>query len=233
MQDGDEHAHCFRNAQQRLRHTPARAQLQPRERRSAHAGQDRNPPKQPCTSDATDLEGRERAGLCVGLATLSSAMFDALVAQHVTTPDGLEWRVGRQWLTRRWRKPSPWRRGTGSEVASTVAQGVPADSAGGVLVIVGLIALVLIVVPLLLFGIELVIVGSLLAASLLGRVLLRRPWVVQAKVLAPPGTERVLEWEVAGWRRSHRLIDEVVSDLRAGRNPDPGSVSSAAATVDL
>ncbi len=151
-------------------------------------------------------------------------MFDAFDAHRATTPDGAEWRVGRQWVTRRLRRSWKWRRETGGEMVSAVGNSLPGDvPEGGVLVILGLIVLVLIGAPLLLFGFELVIVGCLLAAGVLGRVLLRRPWVVQATVIAPPGLERVLDWRVSGWRRSHRVIDEVVSDLSAGREPDPRS----------
>jgi hypothetical protein len=94
---------------------------------------------------------------------------------------------------------------------------------GALLVIVGLVVFALVVGPIPLFGVELIILGCPLAASLLGRVVLGRSWVIEAKLIAPPGRDRVLEWRVSGWRRSRRLIEEVVLDLDAGREPDPGS----------
>ena len=100
------------------------------------------------------------------------------------------------------------------------------------LVIVGLIVLVCVVIPLLLFGIELIAVGAVgcvLAASLTGRLLLGRPWVVEARPLALADDRRVLERKVSGWRRSNRLIGTIVSELSAGR--DPGTISDAGRTL--
>jgi hypothetical protein len=69
-------------------------------------------------------------------------MFDAFDAHGATTPDGVEWRIGRRWLTRRLRRSLRWRHEASGEMAAAVEQGVPTDvSEVGVLVVVGLVAL--------------------------------------------------------------------------------------------
>ena len=140
--------------------------------------------------------------------------------RRVVAVDGVEWTVGRRWLTPRlgwtWK-----RRGVAADGLSTLGQGLGGVDFGeqGVLVAVGVMAAIVILIPLLFFGFELIVFGVLLAAGIVGRVLLRRPWVIAARCSAPPGSGRQLEWRVTGWRKSGRLIDEVVSDLAAGREP--------------
>ena len=85
--------------------------------------------------------------------------------------------------------------------------------------VVAVLAAVLILIPLLFFGVELIILGALLAAGVLGRVLLGQPWVIEARSSDPLTSGRQLEWRVTGWRKSHKLIDHVASDLAAGREP--------------
>jgi hypothetical protein len=146
----------------------------------------------------------------------------------VVAPDGVEWLVGRRWLTqrtaRRWRRP----RELASESLSSV--GLPdlgagsVDSAEGLLLVTLAAILVVLLVPILFFGVELVVVGGLLAAGLAGRLVSRQPWVIEARASGFPGAERRLEWQVRGWRASGRLIDIVVSDLAAGREPAPVAV---------
>lgn len=132
-------------------------------------------------------------------------------------PDGVEWRVGRRWPTRRfgW----TWNhRGVAADALSGLGQGIGGvDFAEGGLVVVGALAAVLILIPLLFFGVELIILGVLLAAGLTGRVLLRQPWVIEARSTDPVTSGRQLEWRVIGWRKSRKLIDQVASDLAAGR----------------
>ena len=145
---------------------------------------------------------------------------------RIVAPDGVEWRVGRRWLTRRlgrtWRRP----RDLASESLSSV--GLPdfpsVDSAEGLLLITLAAILVLLLVPILFFGVELLILGSLLAGGLLGRLVFRQPWVIEARASGVLGAERRLEWHVRGWRNSHRLINGVVADLTAGREPEPSCV---------
>ena len=58
-----------------------------------------------------------------------------------------------------------------------------------------------------------------MAAGITGRALLGRPWVVQALPLTEEAEP--LTWRVVGWRRSKRLIDEVVASLGALLHPSP------------
>ena len=144
---------------------------------------------------------------------------------RVVTPDGAEWTVGRRWMTRHVRRSWASRREAGSELL-TGASFPGGDWAGdglegAVVIIAGLAVLALVLVPLLLFGVELIIVGFVLAASLLGRILLRRPWTVEARIVRPAGSGRQLEWRVPGWRRSGKVIEEITQDLAAGRDPTP------------
>jgi hypothetical protein len=99
------------------------------------------------------------------------------------------------------------------------------DAQGAVLVIAGLIVFALIIVPLLLFGVELIIVGCVLAGSLFGRVVLGRPWLVEARTVSGSPPVRVLEWKIVGWQRSHAHIQQVASELAAGR--DPGALQQS------
>ena len=157
-------------------------------------------------------------------------MTDTFGKTRITAPDGAEWTVGRRWMTRNVRRSWKWRRGTSSELLAS-GNFPGGDWAGdgvenAVLVVVGVLIVALVLVPLLLFGIELIVVGCVLAASLAGRVVLGRPWTVEARTLGPPGSERHLEWSVPGWRRSGKVIDAIAEDLTAGREPESPCVAA-------
>jgi hypothetical protein len=93
------------------------------------------------------------------------------------------------------------------------------DLVGGLLLLVGAVVFALVLIPILLFGFELVIAGVLLAAGLAGRTVLGKPWTVEARAL--DGSDRIVCWRVTGWRRSKKLIDQLRHDLAAGREPEP------------
>lgn len=137
----------------------------------------------------------------------------------MVAPDGVEWRVGRRWPMRRfgwtWK-----RRGAAADALSGLGQGFGGvDFAEGGLVVVAAMAAVLVLIPLLFFGVELIVLGAVLAAGVIGRVLLRQPWVIEARSSDPLTSGRELEWRVIGWRKSRKLIDQVAADLAAGREP--------------
>ena len=96
----------------------------------------------------------------------------------------------------------------------------------GGLVVVAVLAAILIVIPLLFFGIELVVLGVLLAAGGIGRILFRQPWVIVARSNDPLTPGRRLEWRVIGWSKSRGLIEKVISDLAAGRQPPQSTLPS-------
>ncbi len=143
--------------------------------------------------------------------------------RRVSAPDGVEWRVGRRWLTRRPRFGRPRRRDIAGGALDNVGPGVSdfgsLDLGEGLVVIAAVVAVALIAIPILLFGVELIIVGILLAAGVVAHTLLGQPWVVEATSTDPLTSGRSLEWRVRGWRKSGQLIREVVSDLSAGREP--------------
>jgi hypothetical protein len=164
----------------------------------------------------------------------SGGLRNAFRGQRVSTPDGVQWRVRRRWLTRGMRHRWAWRREAGENVASRLPWDSISDFdlAGGLLVIVGLIVVTLVLIPILLFGIELIIVGCFLAAGLVGRLLLGRPWVIEARVLGRSDQAQSLQWKVSGWRRSRQRIDDVVKELAAGRDPAPQVVTHELALPD-
>ena len=84
--------------------------------------------------------------------------------------------------------------------------------------IVALVLIVFVLIPLFLFGLELLIVGLVLTAGTLSHLLLGRPWVIQAWTADPNGAR--YEWQIAGWRRSGAAIDQIATALAAGENPN-------------
>jgi hypothetical protein len=143
-------------------------------------------------------------------------------SRRVVSPSGTEWRVGRVWLAR----PAPrvrrvWKRDAGDVGWDWVPfdLGDWADLEAVILIAIALVLVVFVIVPLLLFGVELIVVGGALAASIIGRLLFGRPWIVRAESLG--GTREVLSWRVSGWRGSERAMDEIAQALAAGSNPEP------------
>jgi hypothetical protein len=150
----------------------------------------------------------------------------------VRGPAGDEWRVGRVWTSRR--MPS-WRRvrvgGSASEAAWYAA---PPDGdleglALWVALFIGTLVVAVILIPLLLFGVELVALGVLLALGIVARSLLGRPWLVRAVRVG--GHDAELAWAVSGWGRSRRVIDEVATSLASGQRPTPAEADGAVRRV--
>lgn len=149
----------------------------------------------------------------------------------VETPDGVQWRIGRLWVGRRLPR---WRRvrlgDATSDAAREVAWNIPIPDVGSVddlavavVIVVGAVVFAVVLIPLLLFGIELIILGILIAAGILGRAFLGRPWVVRAT--PNTGHGRALAWKVTGLRRSGRVIDEVAASLINGLTPAPAEAT--------
>jgi hypothetical protein len=92
-----------------------------------------------------------------------------------------------------------------------------------VVLAVGALVFAVVLIPLIFFGVELIIVGFVVAAGILGRGLLGRPWVVEAVMREEP--RRVLGWRVVGLKRSARVIDEVVIALESGLQPSPSEAA--------
>lgn len=156
----------------------------------------------------------------------------------VTALDGAQWTVRVVWeprwrpLARRfggWRRTRKKRRSEDAvDDAVQLSDAVPTGSGGSggggfgdvmvvvVVVCIGVIAAAAlfwwVLLPLLLIVIDLVVVLVLLVLAIVGRVLFRRPWTVQAKT---GGGERVAV-EVVGWRAALRRRDELAESLRRG-----------------
>ena len=145
----------------------------------------------------------------------------------MTAPDGHVWTVGRQWFGERPRLRRELERerdlgggGDGGDHESWWSDlgGFDDLGAGAILaalgVVVALIVLFTAVWPIVVIAVELVILVLVAAVGLIGRLLFRRPWTVQARA-----RHRRLEWQVRGWRASGELIDEVAERLAAGEDP--------------
>jgi hypothetical protein len=135
--------------------------------------------------------------------------------------------VGRRWLTGRPQLARRRARDGTSDALSGLDPGWldigGLDLGEGGLVVLAVVACLLVLIPILFFGIELIILGGLLAGGVVAHTVLRQPWVVQAISSDPVATTRQLEWRVRGWRRSGRLIGQVAADLAAGCEPEVGA----------
>ncbi|MET8149809.1 hypothetical protein ACIBSW_23075 [Actinoplanes sp. NPDC049668] len=159
----------------------------------------------------------------------------------VSAPEGARWDVRVVWAPR-WRalarRFGGWRSkrtGNSDDLVDGALQVGDASTSGGggggglsglgdeiVAILVIFIALVLavalfwwVLLPLLLLVLDVVIVLILLAASIAARVLLRRPWTVEATA---PGRGRITA-HVVGWRAALRRRDEIADSLRRGLRP--------------
>jgi hypothetical protein len=121
------------------------------------------------------------------------------------------------WFGERQIRSFAWRDKLGSVLSDSdgsfldVFDGLDLESGLVVLALVAAVALV--VVPVVLFGVELIILGCLLAVGVLGRSLFGKPWTIAAT----RGREEVPSalWRVKGWRASGELISQICVDLEA------------------
>ena len=85
-----------------------------------------------------------------------------------------------------------------------------------VLVLAGIVLLVVfVVVPLLIALLDVVLVLLLTAGSVVGRVVFRRPWTIEAR--ADDDTSHT--WKVVGWRAADARREEIALSLAAGIVP--------------
>jgi hypothetical protein len=141
----------------------------------------------------------------------------------VTAPDGMRWKVGRQWWPERGRDRDydgadmPTDIGGGGGGGSWFADLGDADEFVFVLAVIGIVLLAIlffttVVIPVIAFTIELVVILVLFFAGLAGRLLFGRPWTVRARTEG-----RLHRWQVAGFRNSGELRDEVATAISSGR----------------
>ena len=93
--------------------------------------------------------------------------------------------------------------------------GVVGTIIAAVLLVIVAIFLALVLFNVIAIAIELLLVVLLLLAGVFGRVVLRRPWIVQAR-----SGDMTLEWPVVGWLPSRRKIADVAEQLRSGAQID-------------
>lgn len=88
-------------------------------------------------------------------------------------------------------------------------------------VVIAVVATVLLFMTTFLLVVELAILALLVLAAIGSRVLLKRPWTVEA--VSAAGDR--LTWNVVGWRASVARRDAVVEMIRAGITPSPADSS--------
>lgn len=146
----------------------------------------------------------------------------------MTAPDGGRWRVRRRWLERP--IPNLRRRYKANRAEVTpghildaapnldLGEAFAGDSPAAVIAaIVLMVVVVFVVLPLLGVALELIGVLFLVGAGLFGRVVMGRPWIVEAVNLDNP--KQRAAFEVKGWRKSSETLKELRDEVTAGVSP--------------
>jgi len=139
------------------------------------------------------------------------------LARRVVAPDGTRWTVRRRWVHAPVR---PRWRGTRDADAFNLADlgGDLGDSGilGAIAAIIAIVVLAafvaFVLLPLAILLVEVLLFVLLAGLGLFGRVLLRRPWKIEAR--ADDGRRTVRE--VAGWRDSRDAIAQLAADAERG-----------------
>ena len=156
---------------------------------------------------------------------------------EVETAEGT-WHVRRRWAPRRLGADTLWRRfrtrtrkvgRRTRDLGDLPDPGCAGDALEGlvlvVVVVVVVVFLLLVGIPFLIALGELLILVLLALGGVVGRVLFRRPWTVDA--VAPDGTHHV--WAVVGWRASGAARQHVADRVAAGGTvPSDDEVAAAA-----
>lgn len=135
------------------------------------------------------------------------------MATVVQTPDGGRWRVGRRWV--------PWRFRLRKTKDAIDNLDLPLDGCLplddifiGIGIVIAVVVFVVFLLPIVIALIELTLLLLLVAAGVLVRVLLRRPWIVDVQRLDAHGGS---SWKVVGWRRSGELVTALATQLQSGQ----------------
>lgn len=141
----------------------------------------------------------------------------------ITAPDGRSWRVRRRWVER----PVPnlrerWRRSRKEIDGEDVFDGFlvldGSEGFGAIGIAIGIAIVLLILFPLLGVALELVVLLLVLVYGIFARVVLRRPWIVDA-VVVDDAEERVA-FAVEGWRDSSAALHELRTAIAAAGPPE-------------
>jgi hypothetical protein len=146
----------------------------------------------------------------------------------IDAPDGRHWTVQRRWLPRmgaetvwarfhRRFRQAMRRAGDAADADPGCLEVFGEGVVAGALILIGLLLLIFVLLPLLFAVVDLIIVVLLALLSVAGRVLLRRPWTVEAT----SADGLAATWKVVGWRASDDKIREVAANLAAGIEPQP------------
>lgn len=174
-----------------------------------------------------------------GPATTVRVSCGAVSGREVQGPDGLRWVVRRRWAPRL-RDQTIWERirsrykkmirRTGDAAGDVPDPGcigdlfddlVPALIVLVAVVVVGAV-LFFFLIPMLLILMDLILLLLLTVLGILGKIVFRRPWTIEAS--CDNGDRRM--WKVVGWRASGAHLQDVAQHLEAGI-PFPGSEPTA------
>jgi ABC-type multidrug transport system fused ATPase/permease subunit len=143
----------------------------------------------------------------------------------VRGPDGVRWRVRRRWLDRslpslrqRWRRNKEEREPDSGSALDFLGIDLLDGTTIGIAIIAVVFLVVFVLMPLIGIALELIVLLVLFLSSLVARVVLRRPWVVEA-VMAGDPQERVA-FAVKGWRQSSQALRELRAAIPAGGPPE-------------
>lgn len=151
------------------------------------------------------------------------------MAIEVRSPDGRRWKVRRRWVPRlgtervlakiRHQVPTDERNGSGGggDARSWMPFAEIDVVAIALLVVVLVLVALVVVLPLVFALVDLAILVVLAVVGIVGKVVFRRPWVVEA--VTDRGKRH--EWRVVGWRRSGERCREIAQSLEAGVIPPP------------
>jgi len=91
----------------------------------------------------------------------------------------------------------------------------------GALVAIAIVLVIATVVPVVVLAVEVVLLLMMTSAVLIGRIVLRHPWPVEARDRATG--EIVGTWQVVGWRRAGRACEDITQRAAFGAAlPPPG-----------
>lgn len=159
-----------------------------------------------------------------------------ILSRAVKAPDGSAWTIERHWAPRpRWwrgleecsrdrrrarekEKEHDHRKG-GWGWLDVLQIGDVEAPIGAVLLIIAVALVVFLIVwfgwPMFVFALDTLLFIPLVLLTILTRVVLRRPWMLEAATSASPRGPRSVIWKVVGWRRSSRAADRMAKAIAA------------------
>jgi hypothetical protein len=142
----------------------------------------------------------------------------------VTAPDGGRWSVSRRWLDR----PLPslrkrFRAGRKENLEDDVIGGLwnvdgVSEGWAGLAVGAAVLLIVFVALPLLGVALELIALIFVLSSGVFGRVVLGRPWTVEA--VERGGRKQAFSFPVKGWRQAGEAAAGLAREIAAGGRPE-------------